>query len=106
MTRADVTELHYITAIANVPSILENGILSHALAQAIPYESIAERGVQDRREAKAVPGGRTLHEYANLYFDAHNPMLSALVANDVALKTFQELNCGLPVRVSTSLFFH
>jgi ssDNA thymidine ADP-ribosyltransferase, DarT len=25
---------------------------------------------------KQIPGARWLHEYANLYFDAHNPMLS------------------------------
>jgi hypothetical protein len=32
--------------------------------------------VQDLRDNKQIPGARQLHEYANLYFDAHNPMLS------------------------------
>lgn len=31
--------------------------------------------VQDRRDAKSVPQGLRLHQYANLYFDARNPML-------------------------------
>jgi len=33
--------------------------------------------IQERRKNKRMPGTkRFLHEYANLYFDAHNPMLS------------------------------
>jgi hypothetical protein len=32
--------------------------------------------IQARRRNKQIPGARRLHEYANLYFDAHNPMLS------------------------------
>ena len=32
--------------------------------------------VQDRRRDKQIPGAGLLHDYANLYFDAHNPMLS------------------------------
>jgi hypothetical protein len=31
--------------------------------------------VQDRRDHKQVPGGLRLHQYANLYFHARNPML-------------------------------
>ena len=31
--------------------------------------------VQDRRDAKRVPGGLMLHRYANLYFHARNPMM-------------------------------
>ncbi len=76
MNRADVIELHYITAIANVPSILRHGILSHALAERLAHDSVAMPEIQERRSNKQVPGGRPLHEYANLYFDAHNPMLS------------------------------
>src|SRR5438046_4685693 len=38
--------------------------------------SVAMPEIQERRENKRVPGGRMLHEYANMYFDAHNPMLS------------------------------
>lgn len=76
MNRADVTELHYITAIANVNSILQHGILSHTLADELVHDSVAMPEIQERRENKRIPGGRMLHEYANMYFDAHNPMLS------------------------------
>jgi len=76
MNRADVTELHYITAIANVPSILQHGILSHDLADQLVHDSVAMPEIQQIRENKQIPGARSLHEYANLYFDAHNPMLS------------------------------
>ena len=76
MNRADVTELHYITAIANVPSISRHGILSHTLADQLAHDSVAMPEIQERRSNKQIPGARPLHEYANLYFDAHNPMLS------------------------------
>lgn len=38
--------------------------------------------VQARRENKQIPGAGKLHDYANLYFDAHNPMLSKLRARN------------------------
>src|SRR5258705_8491223 len=76
MNRADVTELHYITAIVNVPSILQHGILSHRLAAELAQQSVAMPEIQERRRNKQIPGARPLHDYANLYFDAHNPMLS------------------------------
>lgn len=76
MNRADVTELHYITAIANVPSILQHGILSHTLAGQLAHHSVAMQEIQERRQNKQIPGARLLHEYANLYLDAHNAMLS------------------------------
>lgn len=76
MNQSDVTELHYITPIANVPSIVERGILSHNRASNLPHRSIAMEEIQDRRENKRIPGAKRLHDYVNLYFDAHNPMLS------------------------------
>src|SRR6266705_3825111 len=76
MNRAHVTELHYITAIANLPSIIRHGILSHTLAEQLAHDSVAMPEIQERRRNKQIPGARLLHEYANLYFDAHNPMLS------------------------------
>ncbi len=78
MKRRDVTELHFITYIGNVPSILKRGILSHNKSRNINFHDISESGVQERRAKKKIPGtNKSLHDYANLYFDAHNPMLSA-----------------------------
>jgi len=75
MRRNELDELHYITLIDNVPSILAKGILSHRLARKVPHRSIAMQEVQDRRGNKDVPGGRMLHEYVNTYICARNPML-------------------------------
>jgi hypothetical protein len=76
MNRSDVTGLYYITQITNVPSILKQGILSNRLSSKLPHDSIAMPEMQDKRENKRIPGAGMLHDYANLYFDAHNPMLS------------------------------
>jgi len=74
--RSDVVELYYITPIGNVPSILKRGILSNKLAADFPHKSVAMEVVQTRRTNKRIPGAGHLHDYANLYFDAHNPTLS------------------------------
>jgi len=76
LKRSDVKELYYITPIANVPSIINNGILSHELSKKLAHESLAMEEIQSKRENKRIPGAKKLHQYANLYFDAHNPMLS------------------------------
>jgi ssDNA thymidine ADP-ribosyltransferase, DarT len=78
MDRAEVSELHFITSIGNLGSILERGILSHNRAARIAHSSVASEEVQDRRQGKRLPGGTTLHSYANLYFDARNPMMYCL----------------------------
>lgn len=75
MTRDELEELHYITPVANVRSILNRGILSHKLAAELDHKSVAMHEIQDRRTNVVVPGGRPLHEYANLYICARNPML-------------------------------
>jgi hypothetical protein len=75
MTRADLHELGYIAPISTVPSILQNGILSHKRAEKVAHESIGLQGVADLRAAKVIPGGCALHEYANLYISPRNPMM-------------------------------
>jgi len=75
MLRSELTELHYITPVSNVPSIMQVGILSHDRAEQKEHESVAMPQMQGRRANLVVPGGRRLHEYANLYICARNPML-------------------------------
>ncbi len=70
-----VTELHCIMPIANLPSVMARGILSYERAAKLPHHSVALQPVQDRRDQKRVPGGLKLHQYANLYFHARNPMM-------------------------------
>jgi hypothetical protein len=73
--REELSELHYITHMDNVQSILRRGILSNSRASKVDHTSVAMQEVQDRRAKKDVPGGRKLHEYVNLYVCARNPML-------------------------------
>ena len=70
-----VTEFQCIMPLENIPSVLEHGILSHEQASKLAHLSVAMQVVQDRRDLKQVPGGLKLHQYANLYFHARNPML-------------------------------
>lgn len=74
----ELSELHYIAHVNNVPSILRFGILSNKRASKIPHSSVAMPEIQERRAQVAVPGGQKLYEYANLYFCARNPMLYKL----------------------------
>lgn len=70
-----VTELHCIMPICNVPSVIQHGVLSHEKVRKLNHSSIAMAEIQERRDIKAVPGGLRLHQYANLYFCARNPMM-------------------------------
>ena len=80
MERRNLTELGYITAIANVPSIRERGILSFRRAREVDHVDLAMAEIQDRRDGKLVPDVRRrkpgeLHDFAPLYICARNPMM-------------------------------
>lgn len=75
MDRDDLTELHYIAHMENVPSILARGLLSHKRVKGIQHMSVAMPEMQSRRSTTILPTNRYLHEYVNLYFHARNPML-------------------------------
>jgi ssDNA thymidine ADP-ribosyltransferase, DarT len=60
---------------ANIGSVMAHGILSYERAAQLPHHSVALQPVQDKRDQKQVPRGLKLHQYANLYFHARNPML-------------------------------
>lgn len=75
MQREDVSELHYITPIANLSSMMKLGILSHKGAKSIPHKSVALDSVQQKRASILLPNITRLHSYVNLYFDARNPMM-------------------------------
>lgn len=51
------------------------------IRRSISYQDLSNPSVQDKRDYKYVLNRRTLHDYANLYFDAKNPMLFNLVSN-------------------------
>lgn len=85
MKREELKELHYITPILNVPSILVNGILSFNKAKDVNHKSCANPDVQGRRMRVIIPGGGPLHDYANLYFNARNPMMHVLKDKHLSL---------------------
>lgn len=74
----DLKELHYISHMSNVSSILVHGLLSYQAAAKLPHESVAAEEIQARRRRVRVPipgGSRPLHAYVNLYISARNSML-------------------------------
>lgn len=82
MHRDELTELQCIAHLANVKSILKNGILSHVRAEKLTggsHTSVAAEEIQRIRANKSVPNARPLHEYANLYICARNPMLARII---------------------------
>ena len=89
-----LAEFQNITPLVNIPSILRDGILSHAQASKLPHHSVALQEVQDKRDQKQIPGGLALHEYANVYFHARNPMMS---------RRRNEANSICVLRVSTEI---
>ena len=70
-----VKELHCIMPIVNAYSVMQHGILSHERAAKLKHHSVAMEEIQERRDKVQIPGGMRLHHYANLYFNARNPMM-------------------------------
>ncbi len=95
MNRTELLELHYITHISNVPSILKHGILCHQRAARYYPISVAMDEIQARRSVRTVPRGQPIHNYACLYLHARNPMLRKI------LRSHEELAI---LRVSTDVF--
>ncbi|MFQ5902261.1 MAG: DUF4433 domain-containing protein [Candidatus Binatia bacterium] len=91
MNLSDLKELHYITPIANVPSIMKFGILSNreVSRRRIQSVSVAAQEIQERRKPKIIPGGGPLHNYVNLYICARNPMMYRLSSKHVELCVLQ-----------------
>lgn len=79
--KAEIKGLFYITHIENLPSILKHGILSHGLieSQNVPYTPIYDAGIVINRKSKRTPDRESLWDYANLYFQARNPMMYRVV---------------------------
>ena len=77
MAAGRIKGLYYITHIDNVASILQRGILSHQRIdeEGIPYTHVYDKGIVANRRSILTPDGRSLWSFANLYFQARNPML-------------------------------
>lgn len=68
--RRRIGHLYNITSLENLRSIAARGILCHELAARVAHEDVADHGVQERRDG--------LHQYASLYLNPRNAMLSRL----------------------------
>ena len=78
-------QLYYIAHKDNLKSILRNGILSHSCANTwwnrnwiIKKTAIYNEGIVNRRKSREFKG-RSLWEYANVYFQVRNPMLYQVI---------------------------
>jgi O-acetyl-ADP-ribose deacetylase (regulator of RNase III) len=80
-SRMNIKSLYYITHIDNLPSILNQGILSHKKVKElkVSYTRIYDTGIISKRKEKPTPEGSSLWEYANLYFQPRNPMMYRVV---------------------------
>ncbi|MCM8811282.1 MAG: DarT ssDNA thymidine ADP-ribosyltransferase family protein [Candidatus Omnitrophica bacterium] len=69
--------LYYITHIDNIPSILKRGILCHRLVEKekIQFTPIYDANIVSNRKNILLPDGRSLWDFANLYFQPRNAML-------------------------------
>jgi O-acetyl-ADP-ribose deacetylase (regulator of RNase III) len=79
--KPEIKSLYYITHIENLRSILSEGILSHRYVEdhGVQYKPIYDAEIVTNRGLKATPDGRSLWEFANLYFQPRNPMLYRVV---------------------------
>ncbi len=77
MANSKIRQLYYITHIKNLPSIMKHGILSHERVEqdCVEYTSIYDSEIVSNRRQRQTPDGRSLWSFANLYFQARNPML-------------------------------
>ncbi|MDM7924921.1 MAG: DarT ssDNA thymidine ADP-ribosyltransferase family protein, partial [bacterium] len=77
----EIKSLFYITHIDNVKSILDNGVFSHQLMEerGLPFTPIYDMDIVSNRKHKHTPSGKSLWNYANVYFQARNPMLYRVV---------------------------
>lgn len=79
--KPEIKSLYYITHIDNLQSILDHGILAHRQVKdrGLPYSQVYDAEIVGSRGQKLTPDGRSLWEFANLYFQPRNPMLYRVV---------------------------
>ena len=87
----EVKNLYYITHIGNLSSIVGNGIFSHREVErrGIHVTPVYDADIVESRKNRITPDGKSLWNYANLYFQPRNPMLYRIVAekdkNEIAI---------------------
>ena len=81
MKASDIRYLYYITHVDNVPSIVGKGLLSHTEIErrGVEFTPIYDESIVSRRKDKSTPEGKSLWDYANLYFQPRNPMMYRVI---------------------------
>ena len=81
MAELNVRWLYYLAHIDNLSLLLERGILSQKIRseENIQYAQIADSNIVGRRRDKQTPDGKSLWDYANLFFQPRNPMLFRVI---------------------------
>jgi len=79
--KPEIKSLYYITHVDNLSSMLSQGILSHQLVEdrGIKYQAIYDAQIVSSRKLKTTPDKHSLWYFANVYFQARNPMLYRVV---------------------------
>jgi O-acetyl-ADP-ribose deacetylase (regulator of RNase III) len=82
MAKRSIKGFYYISHINNLPSILRYGILSHRQVekQGFPFTRVYNPEIVANREARLTPAGKSLWDYANVYFQPRNPMLYKVIS--------------------------
>lgn len=105
MNWQELRDFQFMTHVDNVPGILQDGILSHNGMEGKPHVSVADPDVQARRATVKVPNGRPLHQYANVYFHARNPMLYRILNTrgvcDLVIVTIRKEVAHMPDAIMT-----
>ncbi len=79
--KPEIKALYYITHAENLRSIFSHGIFSHRQVEdrGITYKAIYDAEIVGNRKLKTTPDGRSLWEFANVYFQPRNPMLFRVI---------------------------
>lgn len=98
----EIKSLYYITHVDNLPSILTQGVLSHRYVEdhGVPYKAIYDTEIVHNRKLKKTPDGRSLWDFANVYFQPRNPMLYRVThekdVSDIAVVAIQPRVLQMP----------
>ena len=77
MKKRPIEGLYYITHIDNLASILRYGVFSHQQIekQRVSFTPVYASSIVAGRQERLTPDGKSLWDYANVYFQPRNPML-------------------------------
>lgn len=105
MAALNIRNLYYITHINNLPSILEKGILSHEKIEKEHVQStrIYNTDIVNRKKEKSTPDQKSLWSYANLYFQARNPMMYRVV-HEKGAKDLAVISVAKKILETTNIF--